>query len=76
MIDIRAARHDPDAFRAALARKGAVDAFERLMEADARWLSLVPKVDELRARTKVKGRPSPEQLEELKRVKAELQQTE
>jgi seryl-tRNA synthetase len=43
------------------------------MEADRRWLELVPKVDELRSRTKLKGRPSPEQVEELKAVKAELQ---
>ena len=28
MIDIRAARHDPEAFRAALARKGAAETFD------------------------------------------------
>ena len=76
MIDIRAARHDPDRFRAALARKAAAEPFDELMAADARWLSLVPKVDELRARTKLKGKPTPEQLEELQQVKVELQQLE
>src|SRR5919198_1284238 len=34
MIDLRAARNDPDAFRAALARKGAADLFDELLEAD------------------------------------------
>ena len=76
MIDLKAARADPDAMRAALARKGAADVFDRLLEADERWRALVPRVDELRARTKLKGKPSPEQLEELKAVKAELKAVE
>ncbi len=76
MIDLRAARADPARFQAALARKGAGAAFVRLMAADERWRSLVPQVDELRARQKVDGRPTPEQIEELKRVKAELQRLE
>ncbi len=76
MIDLKAARADPDAMRAALARKGAADVFDRLLEADERWRALVPRVDELRARTKLKGKPSPEQLEALKAVKAELKAVE
>ncbi|HYM63055.1 MAG TPA: serine--tRNA ligase [Gaiellaceae bacterium] len=73
MIDVRTARSDPDTWRAALARKGAAEDFDALMEADRHWLELVPKVDELRSRTKLKGKPTPEQVEELKQVKAELQ---
>ena len=76
MIDIRAARADTDAYRAALARKGAEQDFDALMEADRAWLALVPRVDELRAKTKLKGKPTPEQVEELKAVKAELQGVE
>ncbi len=34
MIDLRAARSDPDAFRAALARKGAAELFDSLLAAD------------------------------------------
>ena len=44
MIDIRAARAEPDAYRAALARKGAAEEFDALMEADRAWLALVPQV--------------------------------
>ena len=62
MIDIKAARNDPTGWRAALARKGAADAFDALMEADRAWLELVPRVDELRAKTKLKGKPTPEQI--------------
>ncbi len=76
MIDVRAARNDPRALREALARKAAADEFDALMEADREWLSLVPRVDELRARTKLKGKPTPEQIDEVKQVKADLQQVE
>jgi seryl-tRNA synthetase len=76
VIDLRAARADPDAYRAALARKGAAEAFDALLAADERWRALVPEVDELRSRTKLKGKPSPEELEALQQVKEELRQRE
>ena len=76
MIDLKAARANPDAARAALARKGAGEPFDRLLEADERWRALVPRVDELRGRTKLSGKPTPEQREELQTVKAELKDVE
>jgi len=76
VIDARAARANPDDFRRRLARKGAAETFDAWREADERWRAVVPRVDELRARTKLKGKPTPEQLEELKVVKAELQSAE
>ncbi|HEY5101123.1 MAG TPA: serine--tRNA ligase [Gaiellaceae bacterium] len=76
MIDLRAARNGPDDFRRRLARKGAAEAFDQLLAADERWREIVPRVDELRARTKLKGKPTPEQLEELRGVKDELQRAE
>jgi seryl-tRNA synthetase len=76
LIDLRAARSDPDRLRTGIARKGGGDAFDELLEADARWRELVPKVDELRGRQKTKGKPTPEQVEELKEVKKELRRLE
>ncbi len=76
MIDARAARHDPGDYRRRLARKGAADAFDAWLAADERWRALVPRVDELRAQTKLKGKPTPEQLEQLRGVKEELQRVE
>jgi seryl-tRNA synthetase len=76
VIDLRAARNDPDTFRAAVARKGGAEAFDELLAADARWRELVPLVDDLRGRQKLKGKPTPEQVEELKRVKDELRALE
>jgi seryl-tRNA synthetase len=78
VIDIKAARSDPAPWRAALARKGAAEEFDALLGADARWRAANTRVDELRARSKPKarGKPSAEELEGLKRVKAELKQAE
>jgi seryl-tRNA synthetase len=73
MIDIKAARNDPEGWRTALARKGAAEDFDALLEADQERRALLPRVEELRARQKLKGKPTPEQLEELKGVKAELE---
>ena len=76
MIDLRAARANPEELRAAVARKGYGEKFDELLAADVRWRELVPQVDELRSRQKLKGKPTPEQVEELKQVKAELQRLE
>jgi seryl-tRNA synthetase len=77
VIDIRAARNDPDAFRASLARKGAAEQFDQLLEADRAMLEVQPRVEALRARRKGgSGKPTPEQLAQLEQVKTELQQLE
>ena len=76
MIDLKAARADADRWRAALARKGAAEEFDTLLAADERWRALIPHVDELRGKTKLKGKPTPEELEALKPVKAELREAE
>ncbi len=76
MIDLRAARADPEGFRGALARKGAAELFDELLEADERWRELETRASELRAQTKTKGKPTPEQLEQLRELKAELQRVE
>jgi seryl-tRNA synthetase len=76
VIDLKAARADPERYRAALARKGAAEVFDELLAADVRKRELQTQVEELRARTKPKGKPTPEQLEELKGVKERLQPLE
>jgi seryl-tRNA synthetase len=76
MIDVRAARNDPDRVRAALARRGAAEAFDDLIAADARWRELLPQVEELRGKQKLQGKPTPEQLEELRTRKEQLNELE
>jgi seryl-tRNA synthetase len=76
MIDLKAARANEDEYRAAIARKGKLDAFERLLTADERWRQLVPVIDDLRSRQKLNGKPTPEQIDELKGLKEELRAQE
>jgi seryl-tRNA synthetase len=76
VIDLKAARAHPDVVREALARKGGEELFDELLRADEQWRQLQTQVDELRARTKLKGKPSPEQLEELTRIKDDLKSLE
>ena len=74
MIDLPAARSDPDGFRTALARRGAGDLFDALLAADTRWRDASTRRDEARAAQKRLGKPStPEEVEEARRLKAELQ---
>jgi seryl-tRNA synthetase len=73
MIDVKAARADPDGFRAALARRNAAEELDQLLELDTRWRDVNTRVQDLRARRKVKGKPTPAELEELERIKGELQ---
>ena len=74
MIDVKAARADPDRYRAGLARRGAAADLDALLELDRRRVALIPQVEELRARRKIKGKPTPEQIEEGQRIKAQLEE--
>jgi seryl-tRNA synthetase len=57
-------------------RKGAAELFDELLAADRAVLEVQPRVEELRSKRKLKGKPTPEQLVELEQVKVELQQLE
>jgi seryl-tRNA synthetase len=75
VIDLKAARQEPDVYRAALARRGAAEDFDALLAADASWRSHTERAESLRAEQKKssKGRPPSEaEIEELRRLKEEL----
>jgi seryl-tRNA synthetase len=78
VIDLKAARQDPDTFRAALARRGAAEDFDALLAADASWRSLTERAEVLRAAQKSssKGKPTPEQIEQLRKLRDELDQAQ
>ena len=63
MIDLKAARKDPDRFRAALARRGAAGDFDALLAADASWRELTERAEALRARQKRSSRSAPAEAE-------------
>jgi seryl-tRNA synthetase len=78
VIDLKAARQDPDTFRAALDRRGAAEDFDALLAADANWRSLTERAEALRAaqRSSSRGKPTPEQIEQLRQLKDELDQAQ
>ena len=72
MLDIRLIRSDPDAVRAALARRGADPAqgVDHVLALDERWRALTTELEQLRSEQNVasrelRGAPSPEQRERL-----------
>jgi seryl-tRNA synthetase len=75
VIDLKAARQEPDRYRAALDRRGAAADFDALLTVDVRWRELTERAESLRAeqkRSAKAGRPTQEQLDELKRLAADL----
>ena len=75
MIDLKAARQEPDRYRAALARRGAAEDFDALLAADARWRELTERSETLRAEQKRSSRagpPSPDERAGLRRLAGEL----
>jgi seryl-tRNA synthetase len=72
VLDIRLIRHDPDAVRTALSRRGgdAAAAIDRLLELDQRWRALTAELEELRAEQNrasrsLHGAPTEDQRAEL-----------
>ncbi|HEX5194729.1 MAG TPA: aminoacyl--tRNA ligase-related protein, partial [Solirubrobacteraceae bacterium] len=86
MLDIRLIRSDPDAVRAALARRGAEasGAVDRVLELDGRWRAVTTELEQVRSEQNaagkaLRGAPSPEQREQLAALSArgrELSDTE
>jgi seryl-tRNA synthetase len=75
VIDLKAARQEPDRYRAALDRRGAAADFDALLTVDARWRELTERAESLRAdqkRSSKAGPPTDEQLDALKRLAADL----
>jgi seryl-tRNA synthetase len=78
VIDLKAARQDPESYRAALARRGADADFDALLAADASWRSLTERAEALRAAQKSssKGKPTAEEIEQLRGLRDELAQAQ
>jgi seryl-tRNA synthetase len=84
MIDLRSIRDDPDPAREALARRGAAEALDRVLELDARRRELLPEVegrraeqnqasDEIAAKKRA-GEDAGDLIERMRSVSVELKQ--
>ena len=79
MIDLKAARQEPERYRAALARRGAAADFDALLAADSSWREHTERAESLRAVQKrsSKGKPpGPAEMAELRQLKDELSAAE
>jgi seryl-tRNA synthetase len=84
VLDLRSIRDDPAPARAALARRGAAEALDQLLEVDARRRELLPEVEGRRAQQnqasdeiaerKQAGDDASDVIERMKSVSAELKQ--
>jgi seryl-tRNA synthetase len=75
VIDLKAARQEPDRYRAALARRGAAEDFDALLAVDHRWRELTERAEGLRAEQKRSSKgtpPSTEAIEALRALRDEL----
>jgi seryl-tRNA synthetase len=77
VLDIRLIRRDPEAVRAALARRGpdAAGVIDNVLELDERWRVLTAEAEEVRAELNRssrgrKGAPTPEEREQLAQLSA------
>ena len=84
MLDLRAMRERPGEFRTALTRRGAADAFDRVLDLDAKLRTAKTSVEEIRAEqnraSKEIGRASPEErlakIDASQVIAAELKELE
>jgi seryl-tRNA synthetase len=74
VIDLKAARQEPERYRVALDRRGAAKDFDELLAADARWREQTELAEALRAAQKrlSRGKPGPDELAELRRLSDEV----
>ncbi|MFL5870820.1 MAG: serine--tRNA ligase, partial [Solirubrobacterales bacterium] len=86
MLDLRSIRENPGPAREALARRGAAEALDRLLELDARRRELLPEVEGRRAKQnqasdeiatrKRAGEDASEVIERMRAVSTEIKQLE
>jgi len=84
VLDLKEIRRDPEPVRAALARRGAADVLDELLELDAERRRILPRLEELRAtqnaandriaEAKRSGGDASAAIEEMRGVAAEVKQ--
>ena len=86
MLDLKRIRDDPDAVKAALARRGAAGSVDELLRLDERRRELLPRVEGGRARqneaseaiagAKREGRDAEGEIAEMRELAAEIKRLE
>src|SRR4051812_7882372 len=76
MIDIKRLREEPEAFKESARLRGLKVDVDAALRIDADRLKTIGRVEELRSKLNVKGKPTSEQLDELQKQKSELEPLE
>ncbi len=86
MLDLKQIRSDPGRYREALARRGAAEALDELLELDGRRRELLPEIEEGRARrntaseaiaeSKRAGEDASEAIDEMRELSGRIKQLE
>lgn len=80
MIDLKELRENPDRVKMGIAsRNGSVDIIEKLIEDDKSWRTKLQQLESMRHKQKTltpKGKPSPEQMNELKTLSASIKEVQ
>jgi seryl-tRNA synthetase len=86
VLDLKQIRSDPGPYRAALARRGAAEALDELLELDGRRRALLPEIEDGRARrnkandaiaeTKRGGGDAAEAIAEMRELSGQIKQLE
>ncbi len=76
MIDIKDLRQNPDAYQHSAKLRGVAIDIKKLLTIDQQRVTLIGEVEALRSRLKVEGKPSPEALAELQKLKSQLEPLE
>jgi seryl-tRNA synthetase len=72
MIDIKKLRDNPQTYKDSASNRGISVDVDKLLELDRQRTMLIGKIESLRSKLNIKGKPSPEQLRELQSTKKEL----
>lgn len=76
MIDLKDLRQRPDAYKDSAKQRGITVDIDKLLKLDEERLDLLRQVEALRAKLNVSGKPTEDELKELKQAKTQLDELE
>jgi seryl-tRNA synthetase len=76
MIDLKDLRANPKAYKDSAHKRGITVDIDQILKLDEARLKLLPDVEQLRGKLKLEGRPSQQQLKEMREYKADLEKLE
>jgi seryl-tRNA synthetase len=76
MIDIKKLRANPDTYKHSAEQRGVKVDIDKLLQLDSERIILAARVEELRSKLNLKGKPSDKELKSLQTIKSQLEPLE